>query len=162
MTQPGDPNEEFAPASPAALRDARWLTAAIWGALLIALVVSSAYGIKTFTEGSIASRYIGIPVNGPETNQRLAAIAGSAASAVAALLLFAAWRAFAAATNTLVTALATSSDGDDDTPAASEWVAREASGTLVSMAGEVVRFLGSAWAVMVVTPAVIGLVTAFG
>lgn len=161
MTQPGNQRQEFPPPSPAVLRDVRWLTVAIWGALLLALVVSSAYGIKTFTEGSIASRYIGIPLNGPETNQRLAAVAGSAASVAAALLLFAAWRAFAIATNTLINALATSSDANDDIPAASEWMAESASGPLVSMAGEVVRFLGPAWAVMVVTPAVIGLVTAF-
>lgn len=154
--------ENYAPASPAALRDARWLTAAIWGALLLALVVTSGYGITSFAQGSISSRYIGLPLTGgTDPNQKVAAVAGIIMSAAAALLIFAAWRSFAKATNTLVNAIANSSDADDDAPAAADWVATDRNNMLFTVAGEVVQFLGAAWAVMVVTPAVLGLTTAF-
>ena len=150
MTQPGDPNEEFAPASPAVLRDVRWLTAAIWGALLIALVVTSGYGITSFAQGSLSSRYIGLP--GGDNLE----------TAVAALLIFAAWTAFAQATNRLVKALADSTDGPDDAPVALDWMADQPGPAAISLAGGVVRFLGAAWAVMVITPAILSLTTAFG
>jgi hypothetical protein len=154
--------ENYAPASPAALRDARWLTAAIWGALLLALVVTSGYGITSFAQGSISSRYIGLPLTGgSDPNQKVAAVAGIIMSAAAALLIFAAWWSLARATNTLVNAIANSSDAEDDVPAAADWVATRRDNMLFTVAGEVVQFLGAAWAVMVVTPAVLGLTTAF-
>lgn len=163
MTQPGDPNEEFAPASPAVLRDVRWLTAAIWGALLIALVVTSGYVITSFAQGSLSSRYIGLPGgDNLETNARSTAAAGSVLSAVAALLIFAAWTAFAQATNRLVKALADSTDGPEDAPVALDWMADQPGPVAISLAGGVVRFLGAAWAVMVITPAILSLTTAFG
>lgn len=163
MTQPGDSNEELAPVSQAALRDVRWLTAAIWGALLLALVVTSGYGITSFAQGSLSSRYIGLPGGEDlDTNAKATAAAGSVLSVVAALLIFAAWAAFAQATNRLVNALGNSTDGEEDAPVALDWVVGQPAGAAKSLAGGVVSFLGAAWAVMVITPAILSLTTAFG
>lgn len=155
-------SEQMEPASPAALRDTRWLAGAIWGALLLALVVTSGYGITSFAQGSISSRYIGLPLSGDDApSAKVAALAGIVLSAIAALLILAAWRAFAKATNALVGALADASDATDDQPAPGDWIVADPRGVVLTMAGEVVQFVGAAWAVMVVTPAILGLATAF-
>lgn len=163
MTQSKNVSEEAPQASPAALRDVRWLTAAIWGALLIALVVTSGYGITSFAQGSLSSRYIGLPGgNDLDTNAKATAVAGSVLSAIAALLLFAAWAVFAQATNRLLTALGNSTDSDEDAPVALDWIADSPGSAVMTLAGGVVRFLGAAWAVMVITPAILSVTTAFG
>lgn len=164
MTRPDDQKENQLPeASVAALRDVRWLTAAIWGALLIGLVVTSGYGVTAFAQGSLSSRYIGLPLSGDsEPSARVAAVVGILLSGVAAILIFSAWAAFAQATNRMVGSLGNSTDGPDDAPIALDWLVEQPESGVMSLAGGVVRFLGAAWAVMVVTPAVLGLTTAFG
>jgi hypothetical protein len=158
-----DPTQsQFVPSSPSALRDARWLTGGIWAALLLALVVTSGYGITAFAQGSLSSRYIGLPLTGPaDPNAKVGAVVGIVLSVATALLILAAWRSFAKATNSLVTALSEASDAPEELPTAADWLAEPQSQPLISIAGEVVQFLGGAWAVMVVTPAVLGVTTAF-
>lgn len=163
MTPPEDQSYEAPQASAAVLRDVRWLTAGIWGALLIALVVTSGYGITAFAQGSLSSRYIGLPLSGDsDTNAKAAAVVGILLSAAAAILIFSAWAAFAQATNRLVTALGSATDDEDDAPVVLDWIVDQPGNVVMTLAGGVVRFLGAAWAVMVVTPAVLGRTTAFG
>ena len=110
MSDQPDSNTGTSSVSAAALRDTRWLAGGIWGGLLLALVVTSVYGINSFTQGSLASRYLGLPLQNASPNEKVAAAVGMIASGVAALILLAAWRSFATMTNVLVGALAGSSD----------------------------------------------------
>ncbi len=157
------PDSAVEPANPAALRDGRWLAGGIWGALLLTLVTTSGYGIKAFSDGSIASRYIGLPLDGSsEASAKVAAVLGVVLSTAAALLILAAWRAFVRTTNVLISALADSNDDPDEAPVPADWMMTDAKGAVFTAAGEVVQFVGLAWAVMVVTPALLGLSVAFG
>jgi hypothetical protein len=161
MSDQPDSNTGTSSVSAAALRDTRWLAGGIWGGLLLALVVTSVYGINSFTQGSLASRYLGLPLQNASPNEKVAAAVGMIASGVAALILLAAWRSFATMTNVLVGALAGSSDAADDSPAPADWLLPDVNGGVFTRVGEVVQFVGFAWAVMIATPALLSLATAF-
>lgn len=61
------PEAEPNPVSPAILRDTRWIAAIIWVAVLAALVFTSAQGIESITQGSIASNYLRLASGFPDT-----------------------------------------------------------------------------------------------
>ena len=157
-----EPTTDSVTVGAAALRDGRWLAGGIWTALLLALITTSGYGIKAFSEGSISARYFGLPSgDNLDTNARVTSILGIVLSAATALLILAGWRAFARVTNILIAALAESSDEPEEAPVPADWLLTDARGVVFSNAGEVVQFVGFAWAVMVVTPALLAIPISF-
>ena len=159
----------------AALRDGRWLAGGIWAGVLLALLVTSAVAITAFAEGSLASAstrsfasIAGTPLN--NNNSHAVAVAGLCMAGLEALALFTAWTAFVRATRNLVTAYAFDAGEADEAPAAAEWIADvpysdarpdEPEPTPKVIIADVIQFVGVAWAIVIVTPAVLLAVTAF-
>ncbi len=151
-----------------ALRDVRWLTGIIWAGLLVALLVTSVNAVHAFTQGTLASRVFG-PITSfpqdPGDAARSGALAGLCLSALAALAVLGGWIAFARVTKAVVVALA-----DSPTPgaaAAAEWliVSEDAEPSLITvartLASDVLVFVGAAWLVIIVTPAILAAVQAY-
>ena len=154
----------------AALRDARWLAGAIWAGLLLALLFTSAQAAPAFTQGGLASRFFVSNMNGMDPSQNHAiAVAGLILSGGAALALLGGWWGFVRATKALVIGYSYSADeGEDPIPA--EWVLEEARAEgdaeaqpnpTRTMVSDVLQYVGVAWAVIIVTPAVLAAVQAF-
>lgn len=154
----------------AALLDARWLAGAIWAGLLLALLFTLAQAAPAFTQGGLASVYFGQSLNGQEHNRDNAlALTGLILSGGAALALLGGWWGFVRATKALVIGYSYSADeGEEPMPA--EWVL-EAAGPETeaepqadptrTMVSDVLQYVGIAWAVIIVTPAVLGAVRVF-
>ena len=155
-----------------ALRDVRWLAGGIWAAVLVALLVTSAVAITAFTQGSLltfsARSFTSIAGN-QGTNGHAVAIAALCLAALEALALFTAWTAFVRATRNLVTAYAYDAGEADEAPAAAEWITdvmyvdsdpNDPPAPRMIIA-DVVQFIGVAWAILIVTPAVMLAVTTF-
>ena len=158
------------PGALAALRDARWLAGAIWAGLLLALLFTSAQAVNSFTQGGLASRFFVSNMNGMDPSQNHAiALVGLILSGGAALALLGGWWGFVRATRALVVAYSYSADeGEEPMPA--EWVleATHAEGESEAqpnpartMVSDVLQYVGIAWAVIIVTPAVLAAVQAF-
>jgi len=157
----------------AALRDGRWLAGGIWAGVLLALLVTSAVAITAFAEGSLASastRSFASIAGTPLNNSHAVAVAGLCMAGLEALALFTAWTAFVRATRNLVTAYAFDAGEADEAPAAAEWIADvpysdarpdEPEPTPKVIIADVIQFVGVAWAIVIVTPAVLLAVTAF-
>lgn len=150
-----------------ALRDVRWLSVVIWAGMLAALLVTSTYGIEAFTQGSIATRYFLLPTNPGSTGSTHAiAIAGLIASALAAVAIAVAWWQFAQATRSLIIAYG-AEDGDIEAPPiAAEWIGEPPEGapdgTKARVAVvEVMLWVGAAWAVLILTPAFLNIVSSY-
>lgn len=163
MDQPigTDDIEDIGPASPTALRDARWLAAALWGGLLLALLFTSAKGIESFTQGSITARYFNIELQGrsaPDENSL--AVTGLVLSGLTALALLAGWYQFVRATQALLVAYGYSGrEGEEPSPA--EWLTTDDGDGNRTMLSDVLQYVGVAWAVMIVTPAILGAARVF-
>ena len=125
------------------------------GGLLLALLVTSVKAIESFTQGSIATRYINLGgPNGSSSEDNALAIAGLVLSGLAALTLFAAWYQFVRATTALLVAYG-DSGRDDEMPSPSEWLATNENRTARTMLSDVLQYVGAAWVVIIVTPAVL-------
>ena len=155
-----------------ALRDVRWLAGGVWLGVLVALLVTSAVAITAFTQGSLvtfSSRSF-TSINGSQPNDGHAiAIAALLLAILEAMALFIAWTAFVRATRNLVTAYAFDAGEADEAPAAAEWITEvmyvdsdpndpPAPRMIIA---DVVQFIGAAWVILIVTPAVMLAVTTF-
>ncbi len=150
-----------------ALRDTRWLAGGIWAGLLGALLVTSITAVDAFTQGSIASRYFAAVSNigpGQGHSDDALAVTGLIVSGLAALALFGGWFAFVRATRAMLLAYADAGIGDDEAPAPAEWVTDESSAdstrtqVLRIVPADVVMYIGLAWAVIIVMPAILAAV----
>ena len=154
----------------AALRDARWLAGAVWAGLLLSLLFTSAQAVTSFTQGGLTSRFFVPTMNGQDPGQNHAiAVAGLILSGGAALALLGGWWGFVRATKALVVAYSYSAD-EGEGPIPAEWVveAAQAEGDAGAqpdptrtMVSDVLQYVGVAWAVIIVTPAVLAAVQAF-
>ena len=156
-----------------ALRDVRWLAGGVWAGVLVALLVTSAVAITAFTQGSLltfsARSFTSIAGNQGTSNGHAIAIAALLLAILEAMALFIAWTAFVRATRNLVTAYAYDAGEADEAPAAAEWITEvmyvdsdpndpPAPRMIIA---DVVQFIGAAWVVLIVTPAVMLAVTTF-
>ncbi|MGH2633787.1 MAG: hypothetical protein ACRDG3_10295 [Tepidiformaceae bacterium] len=147
-----------------ALRDVRWLAGGIWVGILAALLVTSAVSITVLAQGSLLTFSAG------SDNAHAVAIAAVLLAVLEAMALFLAWTAFVRATRNLVTAYAYDAGEADEAPAAAEWITdmmyADADPNDPPLAprmiiADVVQFIGVAWVVLILTPAVMLAVTAF-
>ena len=153
--QPGS-TPELIPASPAALRDTRWLAGAIWGGLLLALIVTSWAAV---TGGGIAATFSYFPFislgnqNPEDMEPELVATVAVVLTAVVAALVVLAWIRFANATLSLVSSLSDSGDDAEDQPATMYWLP-----TVPGQRSELVDLvglIGIAWGTMILRPIVV-------
>ncbi|MGE0599075.1 MAG: hypothetical protein AB7J35_08495 [Dehalococcoidia bacterium] len=160
MSDNPNSNDGLLPASAAALRDTRWLGGAIWGAALLALLVTSWAAQRVLTSpydvGFFAAFNLDNGQNGP--NQELVASAALIITAGVAVTLVAAWWAFARGTHGLIAALADSNDSEEDAPVTGIWIVP---GTGRSPLSDAASYLGVAWALIILRPAVILTIQAF-
>lgn len=153
--------DEAGPPSPTALRDMRWLAAVLWGGLLLALLVTSMKAIESYTQGSIATRYIALaPRDGRPPDQNAMAIAGLVLSGLTALALLGGWRQFVRATMALLIAYGYSGRPDEE-PSPVEWVTADGVNGARTMLSDVLQYVGIAWALIILTPAALAATEAF-
>lgn len=150
--------EATAPASPAALRDTRWLSGAIWLGVLFALLLTSWAGLGADLTGvglggSIIT-YLTVALGGENdgTPEMLISFALLITAAIAGVLVYA-WSRFAAATRQLIAGLAESTDDPDAASVASYWLPSAETGR--SDLFDLVAALGVVWAIIVVRPVVL-------
>lgn len=160
MSEQPESGGSLLPASAAALRDTRWLGGAIWGAELIALLISSWAAQRVLTSPyDVGFFAVYNPGNGEyDPDRKLIAAAVLIITAGIAVVLVAAWWAFAKATHALIAALSDSSDTEEDAPVPGIWIA---AGTGRSPLSDAASYLGVAWALIIVRPAVILAIQAF-
>src|SRR5687768_2957040 len=108
MTDQPDPEPEIVNSTPAALRDTRWIAGGIWGAALLALLVSSWAAVSGGAIGGagLFFPYLGLGLdsnNGDADPELVASFALIITIALAGVLAFAWWR-FATATRQLLAA----------------------------------------------------------
>jgi hypothetical protein len=160
MSDQPNSNAGTSSVSPAVLRDTRWLAGGIWGALLLALVVTSWGAV---TAGGAATSFsflsfinLGASQNPDDMNPDLVATVALVLMAIVSALLVLAWTRFAAATMSLVSSLSDSSDDAEDQPATIYWLPTTpgARSELVDLLG----VLGLAWAAIVLRPIVVAAV----
>jgi hypothetical protein len=147
------------PASPSALRDTRWIAAAMWGAALVALLATSGAAVG----GLLWPFGVGLPgsfvsYGGDEDSQDLVASAGLIVTIGIALVLIVSWWAFARATHGLIAALSDSSDTAEDAPVPGTWLAQEGGRSALS---DMATYLGVTWALVVLRPAVVMTLAVF-
>ena len=168
--QPASSGTTLVPRALAALRDARWLAGAIWAGLLVALLFTSSHAVTSFTQGGIATVYFGQSLDSMDRPDNHAlATAGLILSGGAALALLGGWWGFVRATKALVIGYSYSADeGEEPMPA--EWVLEAAQpeddsepqpDPTRTMVSDVLQYVGIAWVVIIMTPAVLGAVRAF-
>ncbi len=159
MSEQPESSSGVVPASPAALRDTRWLGGAIWGAELVALLVSSWAGQRIATSPYDFGLFAAISSSsGPlEPDRKLMATAALIITVGIAVVLVAAWWAFAKATHGLIAALSDSSDTEADEPVPGIWLVPGGRSPLSDTAS----YLGVAWALIILRPAVIAAIQAF-
>jgi hypothetical protein len=154
------PNIEPQPPSAAALRDTRWLAGGMWGALLLALLVTSWAALRTGGSAIDLSLFsvffFGDQASDP--NRDLAAAASLVITAAIALALVAAWWIFARATQGLLAALADASDGNDDEATPGIWLVEDGRRSPLSDLG---TYFGVTWALIIMRPAVIVSIQVF-
>lgn len=151
----------IAPASPAALRDTRWLAGAMWGAALFAALLTSwaaLGGAGATGDAGLFSLLLLGGGSGPGSDRDLAASASLIISAGIALMLIVVWWALSRATLGLIAALADSSDGPDDAPVPGMWLAQEGGRSALS---DMATYLGVAWALIVLRPVVVVSIQVF-
>jgi hypothetical protein len=168
--QPATNGTNSGPGALAALRDARWLAGAIWVGLLLALLFTSSHAVSAFTQGGLATAYFGQSMSGEDHDRNNAiAMVGLTLSGGAALALLGGWWGFVRATKALVIGYSYSADeGEDPMPA--EWVleaspaeddAEAQPDPTRTMVSDVLQYVGIAWAVIIMTPAVLSAVRVF-
>lgn len=148
-------------ASPAALRDMRWIGAVLWMSLLLGLLVTSMKAIDAYTDGSTATRYLAFGPDATEgPDDEALAVAGLALSGLAAAALIGAWFQFVLATSVLLAAYGYSGRKDEE-PGPADWIIPGEEGFTRTMLGTVLQYLAAAWGVIIVTPAVLTAVEVF-
>ncbi|MGE3073703.1 MAG: hypothetical protein AB7N24_06390 [Dehalococcoidia bacterium] len=160
MSDSPNSNDGLLPASAAALRDTRWLGGGIWGAALIALLVTSWASQRVLSSPYDVGFFAVFNQNNGQydPNQKLVAATALIITAGIAVTLVAAWWAFARATHALIAALADSNDSEEDAPVTGIWIIP---GTGRSPLSDAASYLGVAWALIIVRPAVILTIQAF-
>ena len=150
--------ETAPPTSPAALRDTRWLSGAIWIGFLFALLLTSWAGLGADLSGvglggSIIT-YLTVALGGENegTSEMIISFALIITAAIAGVLVYA-WLRFAAATRQLVAGLAESTDDPEAASVASYWLPSGETGR--SDLFDLVAALGVVWAIIVVRPVVL-------
>lgn len=149
---------ETAPTSPAALRDARWLSGLMWTASLFALLLTSWAGLGADLSGAalgssvIAYLSVALGVEGGGNSDFIISFALILTAAIAGVLGYAWWR-FAAVTRQLVAGLAESTDDPDAAAVASYWLPSAQTGR--SDLFDLVLSLGVAWAIIVARPVIL-------
>lgn len=146
--------------SAASLRDTRWLAGAIWGASLLALLVTSWAGLGSGGSAVDLTLFSIFAFGGPEPdpNRDLAAAASLVISAAIALAIVTAWWIFARATQGLLSALADASDGATDEATPGIWLSQDDRRSPLS---DLLTYLGVTWALIILRPVVIGSIQVF-
>ena len=159
MTDKPESEPQIVNSTPAALRDTRWLAGGIWGAVLLALLVSSWAAVSGGATGGAGLFFpylgLGLENNGDANPELVASVALIITIALAGVLAFAWWR-FATVTRQLLNGISDVSDHPNADPAPTFWLAgpNPARSELVDL----FPALGVAWALLVIRPvAVIAL-----
>ena len=160
MSEHPESGEGMLPASAAALRDTRWLAGAIWAAELLALLVTS-WAAQRVATSPYDLNFLSVLSSGSgqyNPDHKLIAATALVVTAGIAVMLVAAWWAFAKATHALIAALSDSSDTEEDAPVPGIWIAPGAGRSPLSDAAS---YVGIAWALIILRPAVIAVIQAF-
>jgi hypothetical protein len=160
MSEQSEPTEDFLPASAAALRDTRWLAGAIWGGALLTLLVTS-WAAQRLASGPYDLTFLSAIYSSSgqfDPDRKLTTAAMLIITAGIAVVLVAAWWAFAKATHGLIAALSDSSDTAEDAPVPGIWIVHGGGRSPLS---DVASYIGVAWALIILRPVVLGTIQAF-
>lgn len=136
----------------------RWLAAVLWGGLLLALLFTSMNAVESYTEGTIATRYLAMFSQVmEEPHERTVAVTGIALSSLAALAVVGGWFQFVRATKALLVDYGYSGRADEE-PSPNGWVTDDDTRGGRTMLSDVLKYVGMAWAVIIMTPAILGAV----
>jgi hypothetical protein len=139
------------PSSPAALRDTRWIGAAIWGAALIALLATS-WAAVGGPFGGLNFVYLAQIGPGDDPDRNFAAAVELVFTVGIAAVLLLGWWALARATHGLIVALSDSSDTADDEPVPGVWLTEDGRRSPLS---DLASYAGAAWALIILRPVVV-------
>jgi hypothetical protein len=149
-----------------ALRDGRWIAIIFWAGMLVALLLTSAGAVTSLVQGGLYSRSFTIGTNSAADAQHQAEVISILSLIIEAgigVILLAAWVEFVGATTSLIEAYVGETGDDDELPMAADRLGDEPETRLrtPTVVGNVLLYIGIAWAVIVVGPGALAVAAAF-